>query len=43
MPNVVLSVVIVQLIGLASRKLIEDYSSNIMSVNENLNLLLEVF
>ena len=38
-----LSVFIVQLIGLAPWKIIEDGSSNIMSRNVNLNLLLIVF
>ena len=37
-----LSVVIVQLEGLAPWKIIEDNSSSIMSVNGNLNLLLVV-
>ena len=37
-----LSVVIVQFQGLAPWKVIEDKSSNIISVNEKLNLLLVV-
>ena len=37
-----LSVVIVQLIGLAPWKVIEENSSSTMSVNGNLNLLLVV-
>ena len=38
-----LSFVIVKLIGLAPSKFIQDNSSNNMSVNENLNLMMEVF
>ena len=38
-----LSVVIVQFLGLAPLKLVEDFSSKNLSVKENLSLLLAVF